>query len=365
MRQRRDAAGNRPGHAGGCRVLDQIVPDGAGRRAVAGAHAGRGDDPRARRRRLAQRRHQPRAAGHGAGQALADTDRHRLGRGRVIRAQVEMGVEARHLEDLHRRDAQQLRQRQQVALAEATVTVLDRMQMLDEQVAARHRAAECGRHLAPRGLARHPAARAGARRPAAHPRRGDRLRVTGHASRPLRVRQAGTFDRLLNRFFLVEQLGAARREGQVAATHGFARSDGAAPPTLRSSPCQAATARPKTWQEEAHAAHDRPRPSRSVAGGAARAGAVAAAGGQHRFRRGDERGAAQRDGRTRARRPERPAAEATTSPRPGGGGPDERRPEGNLGSGAAMTGSQRNATGLPSSGGGATVPAPTTNSPRQ
>jgi hypothetical protein len=62
-----------------------------------------------------------------------------------------------------------------------------------------------------------------------------------------------------------------------------------------------------------------------------------------------------------------PGQQPTTSPRPPGSADADRRdrPEGNLGSGAAMTGSQRNSTGLPSSGGGATVPAPTTTSPRQ
>jgi hypothetical protein len=61
-----------------------------------------------------------------------------------------------------------------------------------------------------------------------------------------------------------------------------------------------------------------------------------------------------------------PPANSTQSPRPPGS--EDRtqgRPEGNLGSGAAMTGSQRNSTGLPATGGGATVPAPTTTSPRQ
>jgi hypothetical protein len=60
-----------------------------------------------------------------------------------------------------------------------------------------------------------------------------------------------------------------------------------------------------------------------------------------------------------------PPTQATQSPRPPGSeNRAQGRPEGNLGSGAAMTGSERNATGLPSSGGGATVPAPTTTSPR-
>jgi hypothetical protein len=61
-----------------------------------------------------------------------------------------------------------------------------------------------------------------------------------------------------------------------------------------------------------------------------------------------------------------PPTQATQSPRPPGSGDRAGgRPEGNTGSGAAMTGSQRNSTGLPASGGGATVPAPTTTSPRQ
>jgi hypothetical protein len=60
-----------------------------------------------------------------------------------------------------------------------------------------------------------------------------------------------------------------------------------------------------------------------------------------------------------------PPQQATTSPRsPTADDAQARRgPEGNLGAGAAMTGAQRESSGLPASGGGAAVPAPTT-SPR-
>ncbi len=61
-----------------------------------------------------------------------------------------------------------------------------------------------------------------------------------------------------------------------------------------------------------------------------------------------------------------PPSNSTQSPRaPGSENRAGGRPEGNLGSGAAMSGSQRNSSGLPATGGGATVPAPTTTSPRQ
>lgn len=44
-------------------------------------------------------------------------------------------------------------------------------------------------------------------------------------------------------------------------------------------------------------------------------------------------------------------------------GPD-RKPEGNLGAGAAMTGAERQSSGLPPTGGGMAAPMPQTTSPR-
>jgi hypothetical protein len=77
-------------------------------------------------------------------------------------------------------------------------------------------------------------------------------------------------------------------------------------------------------------------------------------------------GAAMGDAQRNATGQSAPPTQSTHSPRPPGAeNRAQGRPEGNLGSGAAMTGSERNATGLPASGGGATVPAPTTTSPRQ
>jgi len=62
-----------------------------------------------------------------------------------------------------------------------------------------------------------------------------------------------------------------------------------------------------------------------------------------------------------------PPQQATTSPRPSAtdDAQPRQRPEGNLGAGAAMTGAQRESSGLPASGGGAAVPAPTTSPPPQ
>ncbi|MBX6740560.1 MAG: hypothetical protein IRY87_00760 [Acetobacteraceae bacterium] len=55
------------------------------------------------------------------------------------------------------------------------------------------------------------------------------------------------------------------------------------------------------------------------------------------------------------------AAPRTTSPKPGD---PQAKPEGNLGAGAAMTGAERQSSGLPPTGGGMAAPMPQTTSPR-
>ena len=112
-----------------------------------------------------QRREQIMAACHGAGQALADADRHRRRCRLAIRQHVEMGVEGRDLEDFDRREVQQLGQCDQVVGMQCAVAVLQRVEMLDQHVAPQGQVTERGDGCLPRRIRRTPATRAGSRTP--------------------------------------------------------------------------------------------------------------------------------------------------------------------------------------------------------
>ena len=137
-------------------MLHQLMPQRRRGRAVAGAHAGRGDDARAAGRRGAQRLQQLMRAGHGAGQAFADPDRHRRRRRCGVLQHLEMVVEAGDLEDLDRRQAQQLGQGDEMAGAQAAMRVLQRVQMLDQQVAPQRQRADRRQHRRARRIRRRP-----------------------------------------------------------------------------------------------------------------------------------------------------------------------------------------------------------------
>ena len=110
------------------------VPDRAGRRMIAGTHAGRAQHADAgteRGRKLCQEFF---GTSHRAGQALADAHRDRRRR-RPVLHHVEMRIEGRNLVDLGQRELHLLRERRQVSGREIAVMVLNEMQVLDQKVA--------------------------------------------------------------------------------------------------------------------------------------------------------------------------------------------------------------------------------------
>jgi hypothetical protein len=116
----------------------------AARRRVAAPHAGRGQDAGPARRRGTECLEQRLPAGHGAGQAAADADRHGRRRCVAIREHVEMRVERRGFEHFDWREAQQGGQGDEVVRAQRAVTVLQRVEVLDQQVPAQRQGAERG-----------------------------------------------------------------------------------------------------------------------------------------------------------------------------------------------------------------------------
>ncbi len=119
-------------------VSDRMAGHHRNRRLGAATHTGNGLD--ADRRALGavdQVRQQRLRAGDPAWQGIADADSHRGRGGVALLHDVEVVVEARHLEDLGLPHPQQIRQRPHVAGGEMAMAVLELMQMFDQPVALR------------------------------------------------------------------------------------------------------------------------------------------------------------------------------------------------------------------------------------
>ena len=112
------------------------MADGADRRAVAGAHAGRAHDAHIGaelRRKIAQ---QMLGARHRAGERIAHPHRDRRRRRLAFLHHVEMRVEGRDLVDLGQRKLHLGRERGEMRGREMPVSVLDQVQMLDQEIAS-------------------------------------------------------------------------------------------------------------------------------------------------------------------------------------------------------------------------------------
>lgn len=97
-------------------------------------HGARNTRPR-RRELITQRRIELQRPLQPATQSFADAYGKR-GRRLVVVAQIEMRIEGRRLVDLGNANAQQIGQRHQVARTQATATVLESVQVFEQQVAA-------------------------------------------------------------------------------------------------------------------------------------------------------------------------------------------------------------------------------------
>jgi hypothetical protein len=85
-----------------------------------------------------------------AGQAVAHPHRERRRGGLVIHDDVEMGVEGRDLVDLDQGQPHLICQRHEVARVQAVVAVLQKVQMLDQEVGPARKVAQQGLHLVQR-----------------------------------------------------------------------------------------------------------------------------------------------------------------------------------------------------------------------
>ena len=126
------------------------MADGAHRRAVARAHAGRPHDAHARAELLRQIGEQRLGARHRAGERVAHP--HRDGRRRQLAFlhDIEMRIEGRDLVDFGLRQLHLGRERGEMRGREIAVVVLDEMQMLDQQVAPARPVVEQRAHLVER-----------------------------------------------------------------------------------------------------------------------------------------------------------------------------------------------------------------------
>ena len=158
------AARDRARHALGCCMHHLDMADSADRRAVAGPHAGRANDAHVRTEAVGQLTQEMLAARHGAGKRIADTHGHRR-RGRLaFLHHVEVRVEGRDLIDLGQRELHLLRECGKMLGREMPVSVLNEMEMLDQEIAPALALAQERTHLiertridlAPLGRARRP-----------------------------------------------------------------------------------------------------------------------------------------------------------------------------------------------------------------
>ena len=97
--------------------------------------------------RFAQGLHQLVAAGHGAGQAVADADCHRRRGGLAIAHQVELRVERGDFENLGLRHAQFRGEGRKVPRRKVAMAILDQMEIFDQQIALARQIAKKGLDL--------------------------------------------------------------------------------------------------------------------------------------------------------------------------------------------------------------------------
>src|SRR3954451_2200517 len=107
------------------------------------------------------------ATNHGAGQRVAEAYGNQWGRCFALLHHVEMGVEGRDLVDLSERKLHLQRQRREVRRREMAVTVLDEVQVFDQQIAPTRPLAQKRPNLSQRGRLHLPSFWRPARTPAA------------------------------------------------------------------------------------------------------------------------------------------------------------------------------------------------------
>ncbi len=123
------------------------VADGADRRAVAGAHAGRAHHAHVAAELVRQAAQEMLAARHGAGERIAHPHGDRRRRRLVLLHHVEMGVEGRDLVDFGLRELHLLRERGEMRGGQIAVLVLDQVQVLDQEIAPALAIAQQRAHL--------------------------------------------------------------------------------------------------------------------------------------------------------------------------------------------------------------------------
>jgi hypothetical protein len=123
------------------------MADRADRRAIARAHARRANHAHARAQEFRQIVEQTVSARHRARKRIAHSHRDRRRRRLALLHHVEMRVEGRDLVDLGLRKLHLGRKRREMRRGDVTVLVLNKMQMLDEEIAAARAVGEQGRNF--------------------------------------------------------------------------------------------------------------------------------------------------------------------------------------------------------------------------
>ena len=134
-------------HARHCGIVDKVMADLGHRRCVAAADAGRAHDADAGAGLVLQLVQQLLRPHHGAGEGIADADGQRRNVRLALLHHVEMRVEGRGLEDFGKRQLHFVGKRCKVGGGNLTISVLDQVQMLDQEVAAAWPIAEQTRDL--------------------------------------------------------------------------------------------------------------------------------------------------------------------------------------------------------------------------
>ncbi len=106
-----------------------------GRCVVTKTHAGRADHANALRKLRLKRLEHPLCPKQGTGQAVADSYREWRDVRSALLHHVEVSVERGCFEDLGERQAHFLRQRSQMRCGDLPISVLDAMQVLDQEIA--------------------------------------------------------------------------------------------------------------------------------------------------------------------------------------------------------------------------------------
>ena len=138
---------DRPGGPLGRRPIQEMVADFCDRRLVTQADARGADHADPGGRASPQLGQERLASHHAAGQAVADA--HRQGRdGRLtLFHHVEMGVEGRDLVHLGKAQPHLLGERSEMGGRDLMVSVLDQVQVLDQEIASPRAIAQQGAHL--------------------------------------------------------------------------------------------------------------------------------------------------------------------------------------------------------------------------